>query len=89
MSLVALRYVQQKLPYLENVAEGPLRATVTRAVFNAGQSREESYDLGAYPESNFSKLCEIMERSGEEEDRGGLPQVNGWPLFEVVVSVME
>lgn len=89
MSVVALRYVQQNLPYVKNWAKGPLRATVTRAVFSAGTGREESYDLAAYPESDFSKLCEIMKRSGEDEDRGSLPQVTGWPLFEVVVSVMD
>lgn len=89
MSVVALRYVHQNLPHVKSGAKGPLRATVTRAVFNAGQGREESYDLAAYPEADFSNLCEIMKRSGDGEDRVGLPFVSGWPLFEVVVSMMD
>lgn len=87
MSAVALRYIQQHLAlYVKNGAKGPLRVRVTRAVFRAGQDREESYDLAAYAENDFSKLCEIMKRAGEGEERGGLPQGCGWPLFEVVVS---
>ncbi|KAJ4419339.1 hypothetical protein N0V82_005027 [Gnomoniopsis sp. IMI 355080] len=89
MSVVALRYVQQNLPHVKNGITGPLRAMVTRAVFSAGKGREESYDLAAYPESDFSKLCEIMKRSGDDDDRGGLSQVTGWPLFEVMVSLVK
>lgn len=56
-----------------------LRATVTRAVFTVS-GKEESYDLAAYPEDDFGKLCESM--AGANEGVG----MSGWPLFEVLVE---
>lgn len=90
ISAVALRYIHQNLvlfPGLTNVAKGAVRVKVTRAVFNAGHGREESYDLAGYAENDFTRLCDAMKRAVEEEGgRAGLPQVSGWPLFEVVMS---
>lgn len=84
---VALRYIRLNPMLFPKIApKGSCRAIVTRAVFSIGQGREESYDLTSYAEHDFSKLCEIMKRAGEEVGSDGLPQVRGWPLFEIVVS---
>lgn len=83
MSILALRYIHQNQPLLRHMnKKGPLRASVTRVVFNAGQGHEEKYDLASYPESDFSRLCESMKRTGENKSR------DVWPLFEVDVDAV-
>lgn len=84
MSILALRYIHQSQPLLRHMDnKGPLRALVTRVVFNAGKAHEEKYDLAAYPESDFSRLCDMMKRTADERDWSGLP------LFEVDVNAVE
>lgn len=83
MSILALRYIHQSQPLLRHMNnKGPLRALVTRVVFNAGQAHEEKYDLAAYPESDFSRLCDIMKRTADDGELTGLP------LFEVDVNAV-
>lgn len=61
----------------------PIRTLITRVVFTVGKGREESYDLAAYPEDDFSKLCESMRGQGSAASEG----VSGWPVFEVVCDL--
>lgn len=88
IAAVALAHVQRNMwefVYLKGVSKENMRGVVTRAVFPLGQGREESYDLTAYADHDFGKLCESMRRAGEKDDRGGVRQLSGWPLFEVWV----
>lgn len=64
-------------------ADPPVRAVVTRAMFAAGpHGAEESYDLAAYGEDDFGRLCESMAAAGAAREGGH----RATPLFEVVVS---
>lgn len=89
MQHAAVRHVLANPPLFsrEGLRPSQVRAVVTRAVFTAaGTGREESYDLAAYGEEDFSKLCKSMAGGQSGKDEGGDGAAGGWPLFEVVVT---